>query len=137
MKDKFMEFIRKMDMSYSYKPVLVLAMFKFIDDDAQVCVDDIVDFVKNFYEGRIENGFIAEKSNSIYQKGGYTDNDVQKNIFSNPFKRFSDINFMKRCKDVEYIELNRNIFKNLTDMDRDEIVEICNDKIEKYYSRLK
>jgi hypothetical protein len=39
--------IRQMDMSYSYKPVLLCA-----DDKGRVKLDDIVSFFRSYYEGR-------------------------------------------------------------------------------------
>lgn len=80
---------------------------------------------------------IAEKSTSIYQKGGYTRKDVEKNILSNPFKRFEDMRFLMRCKDVETIEVNPIIFRKLTREDWLHIVDVCDKSLEKYYLRLK
>lgn len=40
--------------------------------------------------------------------------EVMKNIFNNPFKRFEDMGFIKRTKDLEYVEFNRNIWNKMT-----------------------
>ena len=89
----------------------------------------------DFYEDRKAHGMIAEKPNSIYQKGGYTKKDVEKNILSNPFKRFEDMRFLMRCKDVETVEVNPIIFRKLTREDWLHIVDVCDKSLEKYYSR--
>lgn len=83
------------------------------------------------------HGMIAEKPNSIYQKGGYTKKDVEKNILSNPFKRFEDMRFLMRCKDVETVEVNPIIFRKLTREDWLHIVDVCDKSLEKYYMRFK
>ena len=83
------------------------------------------------------HGMIAEKPNSIYQKGGYTKKDVEKNILSNPFKRFEDMRFLMRCKDVETVEVNPIIFRKLTRKDWLHIVDVCDKSLEKYYMRFK
>ena len=114
MADKFMKFIETMDMSYSYKPVLLKAIYEYMDTSGRVALPDVVDYFIDFYEERKAHGMIAEKSTSIYQKGGYTRKDVEKNILSNPFKRFEDMRFLMRCKDVETIEVNPIIFRKLT-----------------------
>ena len=114
MADKFMKFIETMDMSYSYKPVLLKAIYEYMDTSGRVALPDVVDYFIDFYEERKAHGMIAEKSTSIYQKGGYTRKDVEKNILSNPFKRFEDMRFLMRCKDVETIEVNSIIFRKLT-----------------------
>ena len=137
MADKFMKFIETMDMSYSYKPVLLKAIYEYMDTSGRVALPDVVDYFIDFYEDRKAHGMIAEKSTSIYQKGGYTRKDVEKNILSNPFKRFEDMRFLMRCKDVETIEVNPIIFRKLTREDWLHIVNVCDKSLEKYYLRLK
>ena len=137
MADKFMKFIETMDMSYSYKPVLLKAIYEYMDTSGRVALPDVVDYFIDFYEDRNAHGMIAEKSTSIYQKGGYTRKDVEKNILSNPFKRFEDMRFLMRCKDVETIEVNPIIFRKLTREDWLHIVNVCDKSLEKYYLRLK
>ena len=137
MADKFMKFIETMDMSYSYKPVLLKAIYEYMDTSGRVALPDVVGYFIDFYEDRKAHGMIAEKSTSIYQKGGYTRKDVEKNILSNPFKRFEDMRFLMRCKDVETIEVNPIIFRKLTREDWLHIVDVCDKSLEKYYLRLK
>ena len=137
MADKFMKFIETMDMSYSYKPVLLKAIYEYMDTSGRVALPEVVDYFIDFYEDRKVHGMIAEKSTSIYQKGGYTRKDVEKNILSNPFKRFEDMRFLMRCKDVETIEVNPIIFRKLTREDWLHIVNACDKSLEKYYLRLK
>lgn len=137
MADKFMKFIETMDMSYSYKPVLLKAIYEYMDSSGRVALPDVVDYFIDFYEDRKAHGMIAEKSTSIYQKGGYTRKDVEKNTLSNPFKRFEDMRFLMRCKDVETIEVNPIIFRKLTREDWLHIVDVCDKSLEKYYLRLK
>ena len=137
MADKFMKFIETMDMSFSYKPVLLKAIYEYMDSNGRVALPDVVDYFIDFYEDRKAHGMIAEKSTSIYQKGGYTRKDVEKNILSNPFKRFEDMRFLMRCKDVETVEVNPIIFRKLTREDWLHIVNVCDKSLEKYYLRLK
>ena len=137
MADKFMKFIETMDMSYSYKPVLLKAIYEYMDTSGRVALPEVVDYFIDFYEDRKVHGMIAEKSTSIYQKGGYTRKDVEKNILSNPFKRFEDMRFLMRCKDVETVEVNPIIFRKLTREDWLHIVDVCDKSLEKYYLRLK
>ena len=137
MADKFMKFIETMDMSFSYKPVLLKAIYEYMDSNGRVALPDVVDYFIDFYEDRKAHGMIAEKPNSIYQKGGYTKKDVEKNILSNPFKRFEDMRFLMRCKDVETVEVNPIIFRKLTREDWLHIVDVCDKSLEKYYARFK
>lgn len=133
MKDIFIYMVEKMNMSYSYKPVLLKAIFDHIDDKGRVRVEDLVDYFIDFYMDRKEKGLLVEKRRCIYLKDNYTRKEVERNIFANPFKRFEDMNIMKRSKDIEYIEINRHIMKKLTDEEIQWIVEHCDKKLEEYY----
>lgn len=134
-KDKFIKMVEKMDMSYSYKPVLLKAMFEHVDEKGKVKVKDIVNYFIDFYEDRKAKGLPVEKKNSIYCRDNYTRKDVERNIFSNPFRRFEDMKFMKKSKDIEYVEFNKYVFKRLTDKEIEWIINHCDKKLEEYYSR--
>ena len=134
--DLFMEMVEKMDMSYSYKPVLLKAIFTYADANGRVKISDIVDYFRDFYEGRRKNNLIVEKSNSIYAKGNYTDKDVERNVLSNPFKRFEDMNMFRHTKTLGIIEVDSTIWKKLSVDDKTNIVTICDNNLEKYYQRI-
>jgi superfamily II DNA or RNA helicase len=134
MKEKFMDMVKSMDMAFSYKPVLLKAMFEHVDENGKVRVIDIVDYFMDFYRDRKDRGLIVEKRTSIYCKENITSKEVERNIFSNPFKRFEDMRFMKRCREIEYVEFNRHIFKKLTKKDIKWIISHCDAKLEEYYN---
>ena len=134
--DLFMEMVEQMDMSYSYKPVLLKAIFTYADANGRVKISDIVDYFRDFYEGRRKNNLIVEKSNSIYAKGNYTDKDVERNVLSNPFKRFEDMNMFRHTKTLGIIEVDSTIWKKLSVDDKTNIVTICDNNLEKYYQRI-
>jgi len=134
MMDKFMEMVEKMDMSYSYKPVLLHAMIENADDKGKVAVEDLIDYFINFYENRRKKGLIVEKKKCIYLSGNYTRNEVMRNIFSNPFKRFEDMGFVKRSKDIEYVEFNKHIWNKMTNDIKKQILNLCDNALKKYYN---
>lgn len=133
MKDKFMEMVKTMDMSYSYKPVLLKAMLEEVDEKGKVLLEDIVDYFIDFYEDRKSRGFQAEKKRCIYNKEVVNRKDVRRNILSNPFKRFEDMRFMEKCKEVEYVRFNRHIWKRLSNKEKMWIDEWCDEKLRKYF----
>jgi superfamily II DNA or RNA helicase len=137
MKAKFLEMIETMDMSYSYKPVLLKAMLELANEDGKVPLCHVVDYFVSFYEDRKLRGLVIEKANSLYSREANTDKEVERNILSNPFKRFEDMRFMKRSRDVENIEFNSIIWKKLNQEDKVMITKQCDLKLEAYYTRLK
>ena len=136
-KDMFMEMIRQMDMSYSYKPVLIKAILLYADDKGRIKLDDIVSYFRSFYEGRRASGLPVEKKNSIFAKGGYTDKEAERNILSNPFKRFEDMQMLRHTKTLGIVQVEETVWKHLTADEKDEIGKICEEKLTAYYGRLK
>ncbi|MEE1320996.1 MAG: DEAD/DEAH box helicase [Acutalibacteraceae bacterium] len=134
--DLFMAMVEQMDMSYSYKPVLLKAIFAHADTKGRVKISDIVDYFRSFYEARRNAELIVEKANSIYAKGNYMDKDVERNILSNPFKRFEDMNMMRHTKTLGMVEVDSTVWKRLSADDKANIIKICDDKLEKYYQRI-
>ncbi|MFZ3102681.1 MAG: DEAD/DEAH box helicase family protein [Desulfitobacteriaceae bacterium] len=135
MKAKFMEMVKTMDMAFSYKPVLLKAMLEHVDENGRVLVEDIVNYFMDFYSARKEKGLVVEKKQSIFCKDGYTEKDVERNIFVNPFKRFEDMRFMSRCRDIEYVEFNRYVWKRLATGEKEWIVGWCDERLEEYYGK--
>ena len=113
-KDMFMDMIRQMDMSYSYKPVLVKAILLYADDKGRVKLDDIVSYFRSYYEGRRTAGLVVEKKNSIFAKGGYTDKESERNILANPFKRFEDMQMLRHTKTLGIVQIDESVWKRLT-----------------------
>ena len=55
-----------------------------------------------------------EKANSIYTKGSHTDAQVQRNILSNPFKRFENMQMLHHTKTLGVIQVDESVCKKLT-----------------------
>lgn len=133
----FMEMIEQMDMSYSYKPVLIKSVLKFADEKGRIKLEDIVTYFRKFYENRRAQGRIVEKLNSIFAKGGYTDKEAERNILSNPFRRFEDMDMLHHTKTLGIVAVDSAVWKSLTNDEKQMIETICDKKLEEYYKRLK
>ena len=128
-----MEMVEQMDMSYSYKPVLLKAILTYADAAGRVKISDIVSYFRSFYETRRAASLKVEKANSIFAKGGYTDKEAERNILSNPFKRFEDMNMMRHTKTLGIIEVDGAVWKKLSSEEKVQIEKICNMKLEHYF----
>lgn len=136
-KDLFMEMINQMDMSYSYKPVLIKAVLKFADEKGRVKLEDIVAYFRQFYESRRAQGLIVEKANSIFAKDGYTDKEAERNILSNHFRRFEDMDMLHHTKTLGIVAVDSTVWKALSFDEKQTVETICDKKLEEYYKRLK
>ena len=131
-----MEMVEQMDMSYSYKPVLLKAILAYADINGRVKISDIVAYFRAFYESRRAAGLVVEKPNSTFAKTDYTDKQAERNILSNPFKRFEDMNMFRHTKTLGVIEVDSTVWKKLTDVEKNWIENICDERLEKYYQRI-
>lgn len=134
-KDLFLEMIRRMDMSYSYKPVLIQAILRHADEKGRVKLSDISDYFRAYYEHRRAAGLVVEKPDSIFAKGSYTDSEAQRNILANPFKRFEDMQMLRHTRTLGIIQVDEAVWKRLTEGEKAEIGRICEEKLEAYYQR--
>ena len=134
-KDLFMEMVLKMSMSYSYKPVLIKAIFQFANDKGQIRLSDIVGYFKEYYQGRKNQGLVVEKGNSLYTRDDYTDKESEWNILSNPLKRFEDMNMIHHTKTLGIIKVDSTVWKGLSVDKKAEIEMVCDEKLALYYDR--
>ena len=133
MKEMFMDMVTAMTMSYSYKPVFILAFLDHMDERGQARIEDVVQEFASFYEHRIEQGKAAEKRPCIFTKGGYTDKDVERLILSMPFKRFEDMNFMHHARHLGIIQMEKVIFRRLESTDIESIRACCRATLRQYF----
>ena len=136
-KKLFMDMIEQMDMSYSYKPVLIKAVLELADEKGRVKLDEITSYFRSYYETRRSSGLIVEKSNSIFAKGNYTDKEARCNILNNPFRRFEEMQMLRHTKTLGIVEVEPTVWKNLSHAELKQISEICDIKLEEYYKRIK
>ncbi len=92
----------------------VAKLFEKVDEKGKVLIEDIVDYFIDFYEDRKKRGIVGEKKKCIYNNYVIDRKDVKTNILSNAFKRFEDMRFMRKSRDIEYVEFNGNVRKKLS-----------------------
>ena len=77
-KKLFFEFVEKMDMSSSYKPVFLLAFLKSLSKDGMATISETAASFKDFYLTRKKAGKAVEKPNlRIHQVHSLSDADIQ------------------------------------------------------------
>lgn len=99
-------------------------------------LDEIVSFFREFYDARIRAGLTAEKQNSIFAKGGYTDKEAMRNMLAYPFKRFEYMQMLRHTKTLGIVQVDEAAWKHLSDDEKAEIEQICEEKLKAYYERL-
>jgi len=134
--EKFIEFVEKMDMSYSYKPVFLKAVFAGVNNQGRASIEGVVDIMLGFYRNRREAGKIVEVPQSIYCQTEIDRAKVLRNILANPFKRFEEMHFLRHAKDLGCIEFNQHVWKKLDANVIEKLEQLCDGKITEYYGRI-
>ena len=132
-KDMFLQMAREMTMSYSYKPVFVLALLDQMNQEGEASLEGVTDSFAQFYEERIEAGKAPEKKPCIFTRGGYTQKDVERLILNMPYKRFEDMGFMSHSKFLGIIRVDRSIMHRLTDEDKQNLKSDCEKALQRYF----
>ncbi len=133
MKDLFMDMVKQMAMSYSYKPVFLLAFLDNMDETGSASLESVAADFARFYEARREKGLPPEKKNCIFTKGGYTPKDVERLILNMPFRRFEDMNTMHHAKQLGTIQFYKALFKQLTEEDFAQIRKSSEEALKRYF----
>lgn len=134
-KQLFLDFCRKMSMSYSYKPVFLISFISCMNEKGEANLGEIAESFAWYYENRIKQGLPAEKKNCIFTKGCYTIKDVETLILSNPFKRFEDMGYMHHSKYLGVLQIDKSIIKSFDDNDTSDLLTYCTDALDKYWDR--
>ncbi len=126
------DYCERMSMSYSYKPVLILAL---LSNDGRVSLDDAANYFLDFYGKRLELGLVAEKPNSIYSNLKCTFELVKQNIRTNPVKALlNSSNLFAYEKKNEILEIVPSCWNSLSTSDKECVASICNERLEKYFA---
>ena len=132
-KQLFLDFCDEMQMSYSYKPVFLIAFLSCMNERGEAMLSEVAQSFAWYYEDRIKNGMPAEKKNCIFTKGGYTAKDVERLIINMPFKRFEGMGYMRHSKYLGIIQIDKSIMKTLDDNDISDILTYCTEALERYW----
>ncbi len=132
----FLDMVRKMSMSYSYKPIFLKALLQYADDDGIVSVWSLVSYFRQFFDNRRKANLIVEKRDSVYMDMQISDDDILCNILAYPFKRFADIGAVSYDKDSHEITINQPMWVSFSENEKKEILDVCNHKLKEYFSTL-
>ena len=133
MKALFMDMVKQMTMSYSYKPVFLLSMIKNMDQTGSAKLADVAADFARYYEDRRAKGLPPEKKTCIFTKGGYTAKDVEQLILRMPFRRFEDMHAVHHAKQLGTIQFYKSLFNQLTEEDFAQIRESSSEALRRYF----
>lgn len=129
-----LQYCLKMKMSYSYKPVLILALLK---NHGKVSIQEAASFFIGYYGSRISQGLIAEKRDSIFSTLNCSVQEIQKNIMTNPVKALTSSSpLFKYNQEQEILTIQNYIWEQLNYDDIIALTEACHERLDQYYGKL-
>ena len=137
-RELFLDFVARMDMSSSYKPVLLLAMLDKVDDHGRASTNDVVSAFHSFYLGRLQQGLPIERAAMrMQQADGLSQDEVRVIMLGTPFRKFEQRKYLSYDKqDVAYLRFHPALWRQLTPDDRTRIRSQCERALTDYYERV-
>ena len=128
-----LEYCRTMKMSYSYKPVLILALLHAGDKNGALTVNKAAQYFRAFYNDRRAKGLPAEKKKCIYQRADITDQQIEGNIISNPVKVLVESGFFFYNEKNDVFSISPEIWAVIDSKHKASLTRICNQKLKDYF----
>lgn len=137
-KQKFIDYVSKMDMSASYKPVLMLSLLDSIDDRGRAKISDLIERFRDFYMKRHNDQKTVEKKSITLSRVTELDlAEIQSIVIKMPFEKFERRRFLEYDKsDLAYVRFARPLWPKLVNADLVDLRERCLASIAQYYDRL-
>lgn len=128
------EYCKTMQMSYSYKAVLILELVNC--NSAGVTTDELVNKIIAFYRDRIDHGQIPEKEGSVFTKADVSFVAAKKTILNNPVQVLIDAKIVVWNKRTGIISFTSE-YTPVSEAARSEVCSICKERLKRYYASIK
>jgi len=134
----FLDFVERMDMAASYKPVMIQAIIDLLDGQGRARLDEVVRKFLDFYLRRQQAGLLVERANARMANPGSLTLDMARDVMlSMPFRKFEQRKFLLHDRqDLAFIRFAPSLWRQLKPADLSAIKSTCDAKIASYYERL-
>lgn len=127
------DYCKSMKMSYSYKPILILALFLFGDEKGCIAIDKAAAFFRRYYADRKAHGLPIEKKRCVYLKDDVTDQQIIKNLLDNPVKALLKSGYFIYNEESQIFSISPDVWGQMDNSSRSAIIKICYQKLREYY----
>jgi superfamily II DNA or RNA helicase len=137
-RERFLAFCEEMDMSASYKPVLLGCLLDKVDESGSVPIATLTLAFRDFYLDRVARGLPAEKPRArMARVAELSETDVQRLILEMPFRKFAQRGFLDYGRDVSRVRFALALWKRLTEQDMQRLHEISRRAVDRYYASVR
>ncbi len=135
--EDFLDFINENTLTFSFKLIFMLNMFKLANNEGEVNISNLVLEYTYFYQDRLNRGLKIDKDNCVYNNDYLKDfNKMKKSILANPFEKFERKRFVYYSKDLNIICFNPILWQKLTKDIKEDVIAKENKFLEDYYENL-
>lgn len=135
-KQEFLDFAKSRNLSKSYKPVLVKAIFKLVDRKGKVKLDDLVKEFKEFYIQRAKAGLPVEFGVTLLENPeSASDNAIKRLIVQNPLERFLIKNYFEYDQEEGTVRIAPQLWQELRYYELMDVLERAEEQLKYYYDR--
>lgn len=135
--EDFLDFIDENTLTFSFKLIFLLNMFKLANNEGEVNISNLVLEYTYFYQDRLNRGLKIDKDNCVYNNDYLKDfNKMKKSILANPFEKFERKRFVYYSKDLNIICFNPILWQKLTKDIKEDVIAKENKFLKDYYENL-
>lgn len=135
-RQEFLDFAKSRNLSRSYKPVLVKAVFKLIDREGKVKMGDLVKAFREFYVQRATSGLPVEFGVPLLNDPTtVSDSELRRLIISNPLERFLIKNYFEYHREEDVVQIAPQLWQELRYYEMMDVLQSAEEQIAYYYSR--
>jgi hypothetical protein len=137
-RDLFLDFVKRMDMASSYKPVMLKAILAHVDGQGKARLNEVVRSFHAFYLQRHQNGSIIERASARMAKAHeMTDDEARLVMLSMPFEKFERRRYLRYDReDLAFIRVSAALWRQLKAEDLALLRQTCDEAITAYYDQL-
>ena len=133
-RQEFLDYAKSRNLSKSYKPVLVKALFKLVDREGKAKMVDIVKEFRAFYIQRATSGLDVEFGVPLLQdptKAG--DKELRRLIIQMPLERFRIKNYFEYNENDDTVQIAPQLWQELRYYEIMDVLESAEAQITYYY----
>ena len=133
----FIDFINENTLTFSFKLIFMLNMFKLADKEGEVNIDDLIDNYRDFYQNRIDRNLQVDRKGCVFTAEYLQDRTkMKKSILDNPFEKFERKRFVYYSKDLNMLSFNPTLWAKMTEEIKQEIVAKETEFLKEYYKNM-
>ena len=132
--NQLIEYCKTMRMSYSYKPLLILALLHAGDKDGSISIRAAAEYFRAFYSERKSHGLPAEKKKCIYLRDDVTLDQIMANLISNPIKALVASGYFYYNEENQVFSVSPEIWNAMDRGKKASLTKTCKKKIKEYYT---